>query len=147
MRDKAALSQLSSSSWLGLDVASSVAMSCWELTAGLVLAGDGGSESKKSSSFRPSQSPPALLPRAGLWLAAGGGLECGSGFGSLLFSAENLLQGEGVACLPVRATRELCHCGQWMELQPHTQHNTSQTAFWRDGLQAWWPLWAGKLQR
>lgn len=29
----------------------------------------------------------------------------------------------------------------------HTQHSTSQTASWRDGPQAWWPPWAGKLQR
>ena len=94
-------------------------------------------------------------------------MEWGSGFGSLLFSAENLLQGEAVTYLPARGPRGPClrgdpackgtlgtlpappqgQCGWWLELQTHTEHNTSQTASLPACPRAWRPPWAGMLQR
>lgn len=112
LRAKAAISQSSCSSGLVLAAASSAAGS-WLAGLGemptvlLVFTGDGSSESKKTSSFKPSQSAPDPLRCTGLWLAGGDGLEWGSAFGSPMFSAVNLLKEKQLHPLPARGHRDL----------------------------------------
>ena len=87
-------------------------------------------------------------------------MERGSGFGSLLFSAGNLLQGEAVTYVPVRGPRGPCPGtlpgdparsaagAAWLLAgAPHAEHNTSQAASSPAGPWAWRPPSAGTLQR